>query len=336
MSTSNKDFFKRFISVPVKDKPLSGYTSSSTEIIEISINECGTRLVASRTDKSIRIWKCTSDRLLDPIIIEDAHNRSVECISWDPKTEYTFATVGRDECIKIWRGNTGTLERTIKIAAGASLKLVRYSYDGELLLAVDRESNVYVYSAGQNYKLVNEFQVSEYVYDLRWFNSKHKFFICALHDGTLPVYEVSEDGTESKLRTTLTGHRSSATTVSISPRGNYIAVGASEGVVSIWDCSTMLNEKVLTSIDESVAHIDSSRDGAYVAVSYDSGSNSMVYESDSGELVYEIPNSMSGQTTFSKVCWFPNKTAFAYSSDLGTTLVYMKKSDRIGGGRKLK
>ncbi|RLV95174.1 THO complex subunit 3 [Spathaspora sp. JA1] len=328
--SSNKDFFNRFIPIPVKDKPISGYTSSSTEIIEISINDCGTRLVASRTDKSLRIWKCLIDRLSDPVIIEDAHAKSVECISWDPKTEYSFATVGRDEYIKIWRGNTGVLERTIKVNnSNSSLKLVSYSYDGEILVAIDRESNVFVYSTSQNYKLVNEFKLSEYVYSIKWFNLNHKFFICALHDGTLPVYEISNDGTEVKLKATLTGHRSSATTVSISPRGNYFAVGASEGVVSIWDCSTMLNQRVLTDIDESIAHTDISRDGSFVAVSYDRGSNSIIYEIETGEQMFEIPNSISGQTTFSKVCWFPNKTAFVYSSDQGTTMVFMKKSDRI-------
>jgi WD domain, G-beta repeat. len=100
MSKVNKSFFKNFVPVLSRDRPLPGHTASSTEIILVSINVTGTRIVTSRTDKSMRVWKSTADRLIDPIVIEDAHSRSVERVSWDPQREFTFASVGCDENIK--------------------------------------------------------------------------------------------------------------------------------------------------------------------------------------------------------------------------------------------
>ena len=63
--SNNRTFFKNFVPVLIKDSPIAG--GSGSEIILISINLTGTRLVNSRTDRSIRIWKCTPERLIDPI-----------------------------------------------------------------------------------------------------------------------------------------------------------------------------------------------------------------------------------------------------------------------------
>jgi len=337
----HKLFFQKMSPQVLRDKPLAGHTSSSSEIITITINNCGTRLVTSRTDKSLRIWKCQSDRIIDPIIIEDAHSKAVESISWDPNSESTFATVGRDEYIKIWRGSTGALENVIKTPL-QNLKLIRYSLDGELVIVVDRESNVLCFATNQNYKIVNQFKVLDYVYDLKWFNYKHEFFIMALHDGSVPVYKVTDtnerdeggnsagggSGVDITSKTTLTGHRSSATSLSISPRGHYFTIGASEGVVSKWSTKSMVNSGVMTNIDEVVSSIDISHDGAFVAVSFDKDSNSIIYDLETCEELFQVPNSASGDMTFSSICWFPNKAAFAYSSDFGTTLSWMRKTDR--------
>ncbi|KAG7661495.1 uncharacterized protein J8A68_004954 [[Candida] subhashii] len=321
-ASTNRKFFDHLQPVVFRDNPILGNTSTSTEIITMSINQCGTKLVVTRTDRSIRIWKCARDRLLEPIIIEDAHVKSVECVSWDPRTEYSFATVGRDDCIKIWRGHSGTLERTIKTEKN-SLILVRYSADGEIMVAVDRDSTILVFDTN-GYKLITELKLHEHIYDLQWFHYAHKFFVCALHDGAVPIYELNNG--ELKLRTTLKGHRSSATSISISPRGNFFVVGSSEGVVSCWDCSTMYNSKVITEIDESVSHVDCSRDGTYFIANFDTGSNAIVFDTESGEKVFEIPNSMSGQVTFSKAVWFPTKTSFLHTSENGTSITLMKKA----------
>ncbi|KAG5418567.1 hypothetical protein I9W82_004095 [Candida metapsilosis] len=336
----SRDYFKQLTSHVLRDKPLAGHTSSSSEVITISINNCGTRLVTSRTDKSLRIWKCLAERIVDPIIIEDAHSRAVESISWDPNSEYSFATVGRDENIKIWRGATGKLENVIKTTS-THLKLIRYSLDGELLIAVDRESNVLCFAVNQNYKVVHEFKVPDHVYDLQWFNYGHEFFIMALHDGSLPIYKVTDTADNSigvqgggggsvdiKLKTVLTGHRSSATSIAISPRGRHFAVGASEGVVSKWSTESMVNCGVISDVDEVISSLNINRDGSYVAVSFDKDSNSIIYDIESGESVFEIPNSASGSMTFSSICWFPTKSVFAYSSDFGTTVSWVKKGDR--------
>lgn len=349
--SNNRTFFKNFVPVVIKDSSIGGVPGS--EIILISINLTGTRLVNSRTDRSIRIWKCTPERLVDPIIIEHPHLKAVERVAWNPKTEFSFATVGRDDLVKIWRC-TGLLEKELKIvksgtgeepATEAVCQIVSYSSDGEILKVVDRDSTVLLYSVSNNYTKLHEFKLNDHIYDAQWFHHGHSFFICASHDGSVPIYKVkdvpsdingsadangSNDTTDAiavtvELKHQFLGHRSSATCVVIDPRGKYFAVGSNEGVVSLWDTSSMLISKVLTNTDDAISNIDISRDGAYVAVAFDSGENIKIFDYESTEQVYEVPNSNSGKLVLSHVSWFPSKTAFVHTSDNGETMTLMKK-----------
>ncbi|CUM68309.1 uncharacterized protein PRCAT00006031001 [Priceomyces carsonii] len=328
-SSGSKLFFKNFTSLVVKDQSLPG--SGNSEIIFISINNTGTRLVNSRTDKSIRIWKCTPDRLTEPIIIENAHIKSVESISWHPRTEYTFASVGRDEYVRIWKGINGTMEKEIKVSkesnTPAVCQIVKFSIDGEILCVVDRDSTVSMFSVLNDYAKVQETKIKEHIYDALWFNKDHDFLMFALHDGSVPLYKADEK-MRYQLKKTFTGHRSSATCLAIDPRGKYFAIGSNEGVVSIWNTATMLNSKVLSDVDAAISHVDISRDGAYIAVSYDSHSNARIYDVTTADQVFEVPNSLSGNSVLSFITWFPNKTAFIYSSDYGRTMTLMKKLDK--------
>lgn len=319
--SGRKEFCHNLVPIAVRDKPIPGHSSTSSEIILIEINVTGTRIVTSRTDRTIRIWKCILDKIIEPIVIEDAHLRAVEKISFNPKTETTFASVGRDEYLKIWKG-TGTLETSVKIADSA-LKFVKYSPNGDHIILFDRDSRLHLLTT-DDYRVISTILLPEHIYDLVWINdSSH--FVCALHDGTMPVYKVTDQSIT--LLQTLTGHRSSITCLAIDPRGLFLSAGSNEGVVSFWDLSTMLNYKVISAIDESIACVDISRDGSFLTTAYDGGSNIRIYDSESLEEYFEVPNSLSGLFTFTKICWFPLKMSFAFSSDYGTTLTVMTKEN---------
>lgn len=324
----------KFVTTHLKDKPLPGFTSSLTEIIVMLINSTGTRLAYLRTDKSVRIWRSSQERFVDPVIIEDPHTKAVSLILWDPLHEQQFATVGRDDVLKIWR-SLGKCERVIRAKAGTQLKFVRYSLDGKLLVTVDRESNLTVYKT-DNFKVLVEKAVGEHVYDIQWF--KNDYFCTALQNGTMRVYKLErenskessdvmkhEDSNLISLRGTLSGHMSSITTCSVDPCGKYLVAGSNEGVVSFWSIALMLNTKVITLVDEAISCVSTSRDGGLIAVAYDAGSNIRIFDSSTSELVWEVPNSESGEVTFTLVTWFPNKTGIFYSGDNGRSAMVARR-----------
>lgn len=337
----NIAFFKKLSPHVIRDKHVGNYMGNS-EVITMAINPTGSRIVYSRTDKTIRIWKSTSDSAIDPKIIIDPHNKAVESISFNPKTEFLFATVGKDEYVKIWNAHTGEKIREIKCEFDA-LKLVRYSNDGKLLIVVDRTSNLMILDVEMNYKLVHTFKVNEHVYDLQWFYHEHEFFLIGMHDGSVLLIEVTEEekkeGDENviyatELRSKIKGQNSSITSISISPRGTYFCLGSSEGVVSFWNMEgTLINLHVITDIDQSISHLNCSRDGSYVSVAYDADSNIRIYDYETGILLNEVSNSTSGNQTFSSALWYPHKTGFIYTGDHGSTVVVMKNPDTVDRNR---
>lgn len=284
----------------------SSYTDAPyqgpSDIISISINPTGTALLNSRTDGTVRVWKSTGDKLVEGATITQAHEKAVERMSWHPKHEYTVATVGRDQWVRIWRTSTGNLEQLVEIttpgSSPAACQFVNYSADGELMAVVDRDGTVTLLLVPEQYAKVAQFVVDDHIYDLQWFNHQHKYFAVALHGGAVKVYQVQNDGTATTVveKTEFVGHRS-VTSIAVSPRGSYFAVGSTEGVVSIY--RDMVIEHVITDIDEPIEYVRYSRDGAHLAISY--GHTVRIIER-SGTKLHEVPGR--------EVEWFPHRTSF--------------------------
>ncbi|CAI5759963.1 unnamed protein product [Candida verbasci] len=323
----NRSFFQNIKPQQIIDKPVYGHTTSSSEIITIQINQTGSTIVLSRTDKSIRIWKTYPDRIGDTITIENAHgnNKTIESIAFNPKFDCQFATVAKDEYIKIWKGQNGQLENSIKTNSNG-LKLIKYSNDGEICSCIDNEKQISFFNVSKNYKFIHKIQLEDYVYDLRWFNLNHDYFICGLHNGIIKLFKFEFELDKLILKKELLGHKSSITSIAINPRGSYFCCGSQEGSVSIWNTQEFLNLKNISDVDQSIANLDISRDGTYIGISYDKSSNIKLYDYQSSEVIFEIPNTSSGNMTYSIVKWFPNKTSLCYSSNHGTTLTVMLKT----------
>lgn len=311
----NRTFFQKLQSVSAKETG-----AGASEIVTLAINATGSRIVNARTDKTLRIWRC-GDRFTDSVTVENAHTRAVESISWNPLKELEFATAGRDSYVKIWRAN-GKLEEEVAVDKQLSCHLVQYSADGQYLLVGCRENRLLVMDVKKNYEITAQLSTDHFIYSVAWFHHQHSYVAVTFQSGTFTIYNLS-DG----LREVYTGkgHRSGVTSAAVDPRGRYFAVGSSDGIVSLWSTATLVNEKVLTSVDEAIAHTSLSRDGSYIGVAYDRGSNVRIFDYETLDEIYEVPNSSSGSIVLSCVHWFPNKTAFIYTGDRGRTMVMMRR-----------
>lgn len=283
---------------PYTDAPYQG----PSEIISISINLTGSTVVNSRTDGTVRVWKSTGDKLVEGTTITQVHEKAVERVSWHPKHEYTFATVGRDQWVRIWRASNGHLEQLVEITTpgpeATACQFVNYSVDGELMAVVDRNGTVTLLLVAKQYQMVAQMVINDHIYDFAWFNFEHKYFAVALHGGAVKIYETQyEDGAVKMVeKTQIMGHRS-VTSIAVSPRGGYFAVGSTEGVVSIYH--DMVVEQVITDIDEPIEYVRYSRDGAHLAISY--GHTVRIVDRN-GSILVQLPGR--------EIEWFPHRTSF--------------------------
>ncbi|RLV83366.1 THO complex subunit 3 [Meyerozyma sp. JA9] len=315
MSSDNKGYFQKLVSVSAKE---SG--SGGSEVVTFGINATGSRVVAARTDRSLQIWRC-GERFSDCVTVENAHSRAVEDVSWNPLKELEFATVARDKCVKIWRAN-GRLESEISLEKNYTSHLVQYSADGLYLAVGCREKQILVLDVKKNYQLVADVATDEPIYALAWFNHQHTYLVATFQNGSYTIYKYSQ-GLSPFF--TAKGHRSVVTSVAVDPRGRYFGFGSSDGIVSLWKTDTLVVDKVLTAVDEAIAQVSLSRDGNYVGVAYDGGSNVRIFDYETLEEILEVPNSSSGSVALAGVQWFPNKTGFVYVTDRGRTIAMMRR-----------
>lgn len=339
-SKSSTSFFKNHSSILIKDKPVSGGNLTESEIIAFSINPMGNSLVLSRTDKSLRIWKFSKDWVKESLTIENAHIHPVKQISWDTNVKHLFSTVGLDNHVKIWNSNTGTLEKSVDICKSNDqidrpmLTITKYSSDGKYIIAIDNNSIIYVLSITQNYKLVAKYKHNQNILELAWFNHEHTFFICGTSAGTLPIFELKEDCTSSSnknnknhsivLRTTLKGHTSSISSINIDSKGCFFVAGSEDGVLSLWNNSSLLNTHVYTLVDEPISCVAISNDNKYIVIFYASKSILKLIDFEMNEKTIDIQNILSGKLSESYVEWFPNKNSIAYICDNGMNLTILK------------
>lgn len=319
---------------PARDVAANGKPAQS-DIVHLSVNATGSRVINTRSDRTIRIWRCSHATLSDPVVVENPHRGPATCVSWNPNTETSFASVGGDSTIKLWRG-TGHLEREVKAEkpdksdkdktdkARDALCLVAYSPDGRFLAVADLRGTVRLHDVSSGYTVAAEVETALAVNALQWVNKGHSAFFTGHVDGHVKVWVV-EDSQIAPGRV-LTKHHAPVTCLCMDPRGRYVACGASDGTVSLWRTSDMTNCGVLAGEDRDICSVSPSRDGAYLAVAYGDGTSVKLFDYATLAEVYEVPGLAPGRSG-GRAVWLPNRTALVVT-DRGTVMLMVKREDR--------
>lgn len=288
------------------------------DITQLAVNAAGTRVINTRADKSIRVWKA-APTFADPVVIDNAHAKPTRRVCWVPRADTTFASVGGDAFVKIWRC-TGTLEREIKVARGKTpvrCVLVEFSPDGAVMAVVLDDGTLMFY--GDNYTLMLLVTAAAPVNDVKWTNTGHTFVMAALENGCVDVYRLDK-GT-ALLQHTLARHTLAVTCLAVDPTGRYIAAGTRGGVVSLWRTLDLVNYGAVTGVDQAVAALACSPDGRYVAVAFARECTTKIFDVASMAEVYDVAGSGDGLA----VAWFANKPIFVTTGDKGRVMEYTRR-----------
>lgn len=110
---------------------------------------------------------------------------------------------------------------------------------------------------------------------------------------------------------TLTAHTSSCYALSLSPSGEYLAVGGGDALVSLWDTQEWACIRTLDLVDNPVKSVDFSFDGSYVIAGAEDSKRLEIAHVESGDKVY----SQELNHAVSQVAWHPFRYILAYSAD---------------------
>ena len=114
-----------------------------------------------------------------------------------------------------------------------------------------------------------------------------------------------------ELERTLHAHTSSCFALSMSPSGEYLAVGGGDALVSLWDTQEWVCVRTLELVDAPVKAVDFSFDGSYVVAGQEEGKALHIAHVETGETAHTIELT---QPAF-QVAWHPSRYTLAYSAD---------------------
>ncbi|ODV95187.1 hypothetical protein PACTADRAFT_42436, partial [Pachysolen tannophilus NRRL Y-2460] len=321
---SNKNFFKSLKTEHVKDHELESYNGRYSEVIDLQWNSTGSRISYSKTDRSIRILKRSHDETENVLLIRNAHKSPVEKISWHPILEYTFATVAKDNEVKIWNSNfkntTFECVKTIQLKNSNSRNIMcYYSPDGNYLAVIDK-FNVITLIQAENYIEIISIKENSNIYDFCWTNT-FNYFLAGLSNGKTFIYKFGPLDTKTndlyevhRIHELSNGNNSSITQVKFDPRGEFLITGASDGVISIYETLRFTCFATVYEVDEPISCIDISKDGTYFIVTFENGSAAKIYEVDGGSENLEIARCFVGLTTLPLAKFSPTKTTVAHTN----------------------
>ncbi|KAJ6048580.1 uncharacterized protein N7446_011263 [Penicillium canescens] len=117
---------------------------------------------------------------------------------------------------------------------------------------------------------------------------------------------------------TINAHTSACNAVALAPTGRYLAIGASDALISLWDTTDWICQRTLSSENGgAIRGVSWSFDGRYICGACDElgcGGNGLeIFHAESGDSIYTIPTA-GANAGVSAVAWHPSRYWLAYST----------------------
>lgn len=287
-----------------------------------------------------------------------AHGKLVERVAFSPRMESLLASTGVDGMVKVWDvrmpgsaaggvggapvagAKGGVTGKAGECKLGDEGLFLTWHPNGTELLVGRRDDVVYsvdirrsnrplldvtntANAASTNlvplkYDLIHTDRtpVKEYGnFNMMSFSNSGRQLFATTHDGPVVVF----DYPSMQPIHTIKAHARDTYAVQHSPTGNYVAIGAGDSMITLWDTDSWLCEHTLTHHTSAVRDVSFSFDGAYLVAttgidsSKDGDKGLGIYHVDTGDLVHTVET----VNTVTWAAWHPHRYAIAYTGDPG-------------------
>ncbi|KJX93049.1 WD repeat-containing protein [Zymoseptoria brevis] len=304
--------------------------------------------IAQCTSVNIRVWNSERPDVKASTEMKDgtrntAHTSGVEKVAFNPRMEGVLASTGLDGMVKVWdirlpggatgivgggpMGKAGVTPRGGEYKVGDQGLFLTWHPAGTQLLVGRRDDVVtaldvrkldttFIEANADKFDLAPEDRTpvkDKGSYNMMAFSNSGREVFATTAEGPVKIL----DYPTMKPLYTLSAHTSSTYAVSHSPIGNYVAVGASDSLVSLWDTSSWMCARVLSNHTSAVRDVSFSFDGTYLVAGCgadrDGDKGLSIWHADMGEVVHTIET----VNPVTWVSWHPLRYAIAYGGDPG-------------------
>jgi len=210
---------------------------SYDHIIAASYSSDGQYLATGGKQTVVFVWKMPDTQLLYRL---EGHSDKIQSLAFSPDNQ-TLASGSEDNSVRLWQVETGTLQKVLKApsSVGSYQRIfsVAFSPDGQYLATANWDSNIYIWQVptGNLWR--------------------------TLKGSPRPWWDVW------KLTKTDDGHNDSVNDVAFSPDGKWLASGAFDNTVKLWEMKTGNVYKTLHWHSDWVLDVDFSPNGRVLASS---------------------------------------------------------------------
>ncbi|KAF1984747.1 WD40 repeat-like protein [Aulographum hederae CBS 113979] len=291
---------------PPPHRSVASSQPSSFTIRSISWSPLGAWVATGASNGTLRCWNPEKPMVRNSTELK-GHVGSVEAVAFNPAMEAELASVGADGKVRFW--DVRSKSKIGEVSVGGEGLTLTWMSRGEGVLVGRKDDNLVsidraTLTASEPVKQAVQTNEAQFIPDNTLVFLTAGDGRCSIN--TFPSFDCLYS---------FQAHYSACVCLDRSPLGRHLAIGGSDGLVSIWDTKMWACIRTC-SVEGAVKTVKFSFCGGYLAAGTDDGNVVDIFHVDSGELVHEV----TGVTNPCSVAWHPHKYSLAISSESPTML----------------
>ncbi|KAI9891828.1 MAG: hypothetical protein M1814_002393 [Vezdaea aestivalis] len=259
-------------------------------------------------DRTIRIWNPDRPHHRHTTELKagsPGYGNVIEKVSWNPEHESQLLSVSNDGFARFW--DVRDKKCVAEVNVGGEPFSCAWAPDGRTVV-VGRKDDKLVAIDLRDMSIQESHQQSVQTNQLAFGNASEPMTLLATTgEGHVRLINYPD----MKFLHTLKAHTSPCFCVAMSPRGDYVATGGSDAIISLWDTEYAACHHALGKMTGPVRSVGFSWDGSFVCGGSDEGTGIEVAHVSSGEYIGRIETLHPARL----VEWHPSRYWIAYSGD---------------------
>jgi THO complex subunit 3 len=279
------------------------------QVRTLAFSPAGNNLLTGSSDRVVRVYDPKRPSLKSATELR-GHAAPIERAVWDPTSTTTIASLDSGGELKVFDTRSRSSSSSLNLG-GQGLTLA-YVGDGTHIVASRKDDTFSIIDVRTNSS------ISTYTSKLQ----THYFSLSPSPslDSTIMFLPYTNGSVEPISLPSFTpvegipllkAHTATAHTAKLSPRGNFLAIGGSDALISLWDTREWVCLHTLDKMEGAARSIAFSFDGLYVVGGSDESAGLEVACID-GEYVASLKTGSHGITG---IDWHPSRYWLAYSGD---------------------
>ncbi|RPB28440.1 WD40 repeat-like protein [Terfezia boudieri ATCC MYA-4762] len=286
----------------LKAREYREHRNASSTIRSIAWNNLGNRIGCGLTDRLVRVWNPEKPEIRYSTELK-GHTGTVERIQWDPTHSDRLASASTDGTVRFWDYRSAKCLNQVS-TGGENISLT-YSPDGNYVAVGTKDDNISFIDTRQN-QIIKTHKENVQTNQIIWSHGGDVLFLTT-GSGLVKL----KDWPSLESLHTIEAHTSACFCLELEPRGNLLAVGGSDAIVSLWDTKEWTCPKTLSRMESPVRCLSFSFDGSYLCAGSDEKMNIEIAHVDTGDYVHTI---VTDHPVLS-IAWHPSRYHLAYSGD---------------------